>query len=165
MKNGLNKAVLMLGGNVGDTRQYFSQAIQLTEQLIGKIIKSSSLYSSQPWGFSEQPGFLNQALLVETKLTFQLIFEFTKEIEKKLGKEFLVPNGPRTIDIDFILFNNLIINTPHLTLPHPRFHFRRFNLTPLDEIIADFNHPVLNEKISTLLSNCEDSLTVFKLEE
>lgn len=150
----------MLGGNIGDTRQVFRDAMEAIQSAIGHIDSISSLYRSAPWGFEEQDPFLNQALSVKTDLSPEESISVIAVIEKSLGKEPLYPNGPRKIDIDIMFYNNLIINTDSLIIPHPRLHLRRFNLLPLAEILPDFVHPVLNRPINSLLQDCIDPLEV-----
>lgn len=150
----------MLGGNIGDTRQVFRDAMEAIQSWIGHIDSISSLYRSAPWGFEEQEPFLNQALLVKTELSPAESISVIAVIEKSLGKEPLYPNGPRKIDIDIMFYNNLIINTESLIIPHPRLHLRRFNLLPLAEILPDFVHPILHQTIKSLLKDCEDPLEV-----
>jgi 2-amino-4-hydroxy-6-hydroxymethyldihydropteridine diphosphokinase len=152
----------MLGGNVGDTLHFFSRAIELARKSIGPVEKLSSVYSSSAWGFKNQPDFLNQAVLLSTGLGPLQVHEATLEIENLLGKKTIFTNGPRTIDIDILFYNDLILNNSGLEIPHPRLHLRRFNLEPLAEIIPEYVHPVLNEKIASLLDSCEDPLKVIK---
>jgi len=163
MNSPINIAVLMLGGNIGDTSALFERALYQLEKLVGNVELRSSLFSSSPWGNHSQPDFLNQALVLQTSLSPIELLKSTVRIESDLGKNKIEPNGPRTIDIDILFYNDVVLNTPELILPHPRLHLRRFNLLPLNDIIPDKIHPLLNEKISTLLSTCTDSLSVNRI--
>jgi len=159
----MNNVVLMLGGNVGDTRQFFKIAISKVEEKIGKVNAQSSLYATSAWGFENQPDFLNQAIIVETELAPETLLHSIHGIEETIGKNTPFKNGPRTIDIDVMFYNDLVLNNPELTIPHPRLHLRRFNLEPLAEIIPEFSHPVLHLNIASLLLKSDDQLPVKKL--
>ncbi len=163
MNKPLNKVVLMMGGNIGDTHFFLSKAIEMITNSIGPIEIVSSVYSSAAWGYSNQSDFLNQAAVLTTGLSPFEVLEATQNIEITLFKNTPHMNGPRTIDIDILFYNDLIINKSGLKIPHPRLHVRRFNLEPLDEIMPAFIHPVLKENISSLLQKCEDPLSVIKL--
>lgn len=153
----------MLGGNLGNTNLVFYSAIQLLAEEAGTIEKTSSVYVSEPWGISDQPLFKNQALVLKTQLTPHELLVVAKGIEKKLGRKTTVINGPREIDIDILLFGDLIINEHDLQIPHARLHLRKFNLLPLSEIAAEWIHPVLKTTIRELNDGCTDTLTVEKM--
>ena len=157
------RVALMLGGNLGDTRRYLSEAIRLLAERIGKIERLSGIYLSQPWGLDNQPTFQNQAIVVISKLTPIEILENTKIIEGELGRIRRELNGPREIDIDILLFEEFAISEKDLEIPHPRLHLRNFNLVPLAEIAPDWVHPVFNRTISSLLEDCPDTLPVQKI--
>jgi len=152
----------MLGGNLGDTGLYFSKAIDLLNERVGPVVSVSEIYISEPWGISAQPVFRNQAIVLKTSLSPVLILEQTKKIESLLGRIKREVNGPREIDIDILLIENLVFSDSQLDIPHPRLHLRKFNLLPLAEIAADWIHPVFHESISELLTKCEDELQVTK---
>jgi 2-amino-4-hydroxy-6-hydroxymethyldihydropteridine diphosphokinase len=160
----MNKVTLLAGGNLGERKDNLEAAIKFICKEIGGILKLSSIYETEPWGFEHEQNFLNQAVEVETEFAPEKILEKIHEFENNLGKkkrtgEYLA----RTIDIDILFFNDEIINQPDLIIPHPRLHERKFVLEPLAEIIPDFIHPVFNEKISKLNNKCLDDKWVRKL--
>ena len=165
MKSPEFRVALMLGGNVGETRQFFNKAIISLSEMAGQPERLSGIYISDPWGKKDQPDFLNQAVVLKTRLAPEELLEITKSIEQQLGRVKRVLNGPREIDIDILLYGDLIYSDQQLEIPHPRFHLRRFNLLPLAEIIPDWVHPVFHKSIATLLENCNDPLHVVKIEQ
>lgn len=156
-----NKVVIMLGGNLGDTGAVLMKSIQLLRNSVGTIVKTSSVYTTEPWGEPDQQNFLNQAIVMKTKLSAYQLLTKINEIEEILGRIRGPINGPRVIDIDIIFYNDLVINDLNLTIPHPRFHLRRFNLVPVEEIVPEFIHPVLRKNTRELLELCSDSLKVY----
>jgi len=152
----MNKAVLLIGGNIDNRINYLNKCIQLINTNIGVVIKSSPIYETAAWGVTDQNDFLNQGILVETSLSPQKLLLACIEIEKKLGRERKIRWGERTIDVDIICYNKLIIETENLIIPHPRYHQRNFVLLPLNDIIPDFVCPSLKLPISKVLENCED---------
>ena len=158
----MNNAYLLIGGNLGDRLANLNNAIQKIELHCGKIISSSAIYETAAWGFTEQPPFFNQALQVETALSATELMQQLLIIELSLGRERLLPLGPRTIDLDIIYFNNEIIQNDIVSIPHPRMEQRNFVLIPLNEIAPTYLHPVLNIPTSTLLKQCKDESHVYK---
>lgn len=144
------KAYLGLGGNVGDTKKYFARALEKLKNL-GTIEAVSSFYKTEPVGIINQPRFLNAALVLETSLSPQELIVAIKNIEKELGRTPSVRNGPREIDIDILLYDDIVTQTDTLTIPHPRMHERAFVLVPLSEIAPETTHPVLKKTPSELL--------------
>jgi len=144
---------LALGSNLGDRSQNLLEARTLIEKNIGKIVAVSSEYETHPVGFRSKNLFINQALSVETTLSPEKILEITQEIEKKLGrtKKTLEKYEDRIIDIDILMVDDIIINSPRLVLPHPRMHLRKFVLEPLCEIAPKTVHPVLRKTIDAIL--------------
>lgn len=149
-----------MGGNVGDTKQIFLTAIVLLESECGIVSKKSSLYDTAPWGKADQQNFLNQALLLDTPLSAHDLLRNILYIEEKMGRRRLEKNGPRVIDIDILLYNELIIDDVQLSIPHPELQFRRFALTPLAEIAPSYIHPILHKSVAQLLLECGDQLEV-----
>lgn len=161
--NYLNSAYLLLGSNLGNKLQHIKKAIFLLQKNCGNILQQSSLYETAAWGHTQQPAFINQCILLKTKYSAEeLIFKILS-IELKMGRVRTINMGPRVIDIDIILFNNEIIDTPNLQVPHPRMHLRKFVLTPLAEIAGDIQHPLEKKSITQLLKNCPDNLDVYKI--
>ncbi len=158
----MNKAYLLIGGNMGDRLANLKEAISLINEGAGSIEQASAIYETAPWGNTQQPPFLNQALLLSTSHDAARLMTILLTIETKMGRIRTVPMGPRTMDIDIIYFNNEIIETAQLSIPHAQLHKRNFVLTPLVEIAPNFVHPILNKSNSTILAQCEDESFVHK---
>ena len=141
---------LALGSNLGDRRANLVQALQRLGQAV-TIEAVSSVYETPPWGVTEQPSFYNLALRGATALTPGALLAFVKQIEQAMGRQPAVRYGPRLIDIDILLYNDLVRNSEALVLPHPRLHERAFVLVPLAEIAPQLTHPVNQTPISSLL--------------
>src|SRR5574344_221875 len=168
-----NTVVLLLGGNEGNRVETLKNASSRIQEEIGPIILKSHFYETEPWGFEAPTNFLNQAMVVDTQYSSQEVLERVLSIEKELGRvrvenaEKEASGSTRTyasrpMDIDLMFYNSQIINTPHLQIPHPRMHLRRFVLQPLCDIIPDFRHPILKQSICQLLKQCPDTGTVLK---
>src|SRR5689334_19936359 len=134
----MNKIYLLLGSNMGNSKKQLLKATTLIEKQIGKITRQSSLYSTAAWGNTDQPDFLNQVIIAETKLPADTVMQTILHIEKKMGRIRTVKNAPRIIDIDILFFNKEIMNGPVLQVPHPQIQNRRFVLTPLNELSPNF---------------------------
>jgi 2-amino-4-hydroxy-6-hydroxymethyldihydropteridine diphosphokinase len=158
----MNKVYLLIGGNLGDRLVNMLNAIRLIEIQCGRIIEKSSIYETEAWGFTDQPVFYNQALLLETHLDAQNLMQQFIDIELALGRKRDIPLGPRSIDIDIIYFNEDVIALPNITIPHPRMEKRNFVLTPLSEIAPQYIHPILKLSNVQLLKDCEDKSHVNK---
>ncbi|MEO8770027.1 MAG: 2-amino-4-hydroxy-6-hydroxymethyldihydropteridine diphosphokinase [Ferruginibacter sp.] len=159
----MNKTYLLLGSNMGNSKQQLSDAQKNIKKNIGKIIRQSNLYQTAAWGKTDQPDFINKVVVVETKLTAAETMNSILSIEKNMGRIRTLKNAPRIIDIDILFFNKDIINTKLLTIPHPFIHERRFVLVPLNELSSRFIHPVLGKTVSQLLKDCPDKLDVKKI--
>ena len=147
---------------MGDRLHILSKAREFITDKCGKIIIQSSVYETAAWGKEDQEAFLNQVILIETKLSPTDLLRSVLKIEENLGRKREVKYGPRIIDIDIIFFNDEVINMEGLKVPHPRMQNRRFVLIPLNEIASQKYHPVLKKNVSRLLSDCPDSLAVNK---
>lgn len=128
----------------------------------GPLLQVSSIYQTAAWGKTDQPDFLNQALQLQTTLEPEALLSTLLGIEKDMGRERLERYGPRIIDIDIIFYDDQIIDTESLTLPHPQLEKRRFVLAPLAEIAGNFCHPLLNKTVNELLEICPDTSPVDK---
>ena len=159
----MNKAYLLTGGNEGDRYLNMQQARANIEHICGRVLQVSSLYETAPWGKTDQPDFLNQVLLIETKWSPQDLLKRILQIEEKGGRIRTEKNAPRTIDIDILFYNNLVIHEPGLSIPHPRITERRFVLEPLNEISPRYVHPEFRKTIHELLLECTDQLAVKKI--
>jgi len=146
------KVYIGIGSNLGDRGKNIADAVNCIEQEKSlNLTKQSSLYETGAVGGPPQGKFLNGALEVETNLPPRDLLERLKGIERKLGRDFSeVRWGPRTIDLDILLYGNLILNEPGLTIPHPLFHKRVFVLRPLAEIAPEIKHPVLKKTVKEL---------------
>lgn len=124
---------LSLGSNLGNREEYLEKALEfLGEKCI--IVKRSSIIETKPVGFLDQPDFLNMCVAVETSLNPYGLLDFCLSVEKKLGRKRTIKNGPRVIDVDILLYNDLKINSEKLVIPHPRMYEREFVMKPLNEI-------------------------------
>ncbi|HEY4935977.1 MAG TPA: 2-amino-4-hydroxy-6-hydroxymethyldihydropteridine diphosphokinase [Puia sp.] len=159
----MNKAYLLTGGNEGDRFLHMQQARTNIEHICGQLLQVSSMYETAPWGKTDQPYFLNQVLLVETTLSPEALLQAILSIEEKGGRKRTIKNAPRTIDIDILFYNRLVLEEPGLSIPHPRIADRRFVLEPLNEISPEFIHPVFGKTIQLLLLECKDELAVKKI--
>ena len=158
----MNTVYLLLGSNMGDSEQMLTVAINMIEKNIGKLTKSSSIYRTAAWGNEDQPDFLNQIIIISSSLSSSNILKEMFGIEKEMGRVRTTKNAARVIDIDMLFFNDEIIQTETLTVPHPQIQNRRFVLVPLAEISPDFQHPLLKKSSLELLSICSDKLNVQK---
>jgi 2-amino-4-hydroxy-6-hydroxymethyldihydropteridine diphosphokinase len=158
----MNLAYLLIGGNMGDRFENLDKTRELISGSCGSIIRSSSVFETAAWGKTDQPDFLNQALLLETSLSAMDLLRSLLAVEQKMGRFRGEKYGPRIIDIDMIFFNDEIVDLPDLKIPHPQMQNRRFVLTPLAEIAPSLVHPVLGRSMTQLLSECPDQLAVNK---
>lgn len=154
----MNIVFLEIGGNLGNKLKNIEQAGFLISRHIGTIISKSSIYKTPPWGFKSPHYFFNQVLQVKTSLDAYKVLSACNNIENKLGRVRKTNQfASRTMDIDILLFNDDVINNPPLLqIPHKRLHLRKFVLVPLNELMPNFIHPVLNKSISSLLTECVD---------
>ena len=148
------KAFIGLGGNLGDVRATFWRALKMIEGF-AHVEKVSSLYRSKPYGFEDQPDFLNAAARIATELEPLPLLAKLQTIEKDLGNKVLRKNGPRAIDLDLLCYGDLVSKCEELEIPHPGIPERDFVLLPLAELDPDFIRPVLHRSIGQLQSECD----------
>ena len=147
------KVFLGLGTNLGDKRNNLLTAVTNIEEKIGKVTSLSSFYETEPWGFESDNSFLNAALCVETPLAPVAILHIIKEIEIEMGRTQKSVNNvysDRPIDIDILLYDDIVMNTEELAIPHPLMTERDFVMKPLVEIAGDTVHPVFGKKLGEL---------------
>jgi len=145
-----NLVYLSLGSNIGDRETHLRDAIaQLAAE--GRVVAVSSFYETEPVEVTDQAWFLNCAVALETTDTPEQLMAALLRIEREMGRQRVQRKGPRTIDLDILLFGDEIIESPDLTIPHPAMHQRRFVLAPLAEIAPEVRHPILKKKIRELL--------------
>ena len=159
----MKKVFLGIGTNLGNKESNLEQAAARIKEYIGPVLKSSAIYETEPWGFQAKDEFLNMVVKVETNLTPSGLLGRILMIESLLGrvrgeKQY----SSRLIDIDILLFEDMIVNKESLKIPHPLLHERKFVLVPLCEIASEFIHPVLKKSIADLLNICEDQSDVKK---
>ena len=157
-----NRVYVLLGGNLGDTKETFEKALEFITVKVGTIRQTSRLYESEPWGFESRYRFLNQVIELETELSAPQVMHELLNIERMLGRMrgATAQYQSRHIDLDILFYNEEIFDHADLTIPHPRLHLRRFTLMPLDEIASTQEHPVLKKSVRQLLEQCEDHLEV-----
>ena len=153
-----HEVYLSTGGNIGNRKFYLDNASSQIKKRIGRTLKKSSIYESDPWGFKSETRFLNQVLSVETIMSpYEILFEINK-IETLYERKRTDAEGymSRTLDIDILFYDNLTVNDRFLKIPHPEIHRRLFILKPLEEIAPELIHPIFNMNISRLIIECTD---------
>ena len=159
----MNTAYLLAGSNIGNKNAYLQLAAKLIEDQCGSVIAKSPIYETAAWGITDQPSFYNQAFALQTNLPPDLLMQTLLDIEAAMGRHRTVKMGPRVIDLDILLIDDLILHTFLLTVPHPHLTERRFALTPLAAIAPALVHPVAQKTIEQLLAECSDALPVQQL--
>ena len=150
----MHTVYLALGTNLGNRLANLKAArAALTPQMDLKAL--SHIYETPPWGYTEQDKFLNQVLKVETYLEPLPLLKHLKRLEVALGRVPSFENGPRLIDLDILFYDDLVMNTPELVIPHPRLHERAFVLVPLNDIAPDLVHPEFRKTVSKLLKEVD----------
>jgi 2-amino-4-hydroxy-6-hydroxymethyldihydropteridine diphosphokinase len=145
---------LALGSNLGDRRANLKEAIAaLPPQM--EVSAKSPVYETPPWGYEDQPKFLNQVIKAKTYLDPEPLLKHLKRLEVALGRKESFPNGPRLIDMDILFYDDLVLNTPALSVPHPRLHERGFVLLPLMDINPDLVHPINKKSVREMAAGCD----------
>ena len=143
------KAYLGLGTNLGERRKNLERAAELLFRSPAEPVsnlqslRSSSVYETAPWGYANQPDFLNCVLEVEAGLASDQLLDITQGVEREMGREWSLRYGPRVIDVDILFYGAIIVEQANLQIPHPRLHQRAFVLAPLTELAPELTHPVL----------------------
>lgn len=139
---------------MGDRLSNLQAAISALEPKVHPM-ECSPVYETPPWGYLDQPNFLNQVVKAETDLSPGDLLTYLKDIEKDLGRQDTFLNGPRKIDLDIIFFDDAVIESPPITIPHPRMDNRGFVLLPLADLAPELKHPVLEISVQDLLAQVE----------
>ena len=152
----MSKVYLSIGSNKGNRSVLINKAIDEIEKKIGTIISRSSIYQSKSWGFDSND-FYNLSLLIDTDIEPKSLLINLKKIEKSMGREDIDGSySDRFIDIDILFYDNIIIDSEDLKIPHPKIEIRKFVLVPMLEIADDYVHPILNKTIRQLDNECDD---------
>jgi len=159
----VRKAYLSLGSNLGDRAANIARAVEQLAKSGVRVMRRSSLYETEPVEFVDQPWFLNSVIETETALEPAELMRTVLQIEKTMGRERCVAKGPRVIDIDILLYDDLVIHTPELEVPHPRMAERLFVLVPMAEIASKVIHPALNVTVAQLLAGTSDRSEVRRI--
>ena len=160
----MNTVYISLGSNVGNREETLLKSIALLNEKAENVIAVSSLYETEPWKMNDVNGFINQVVELRTELSAEELMDTLLLIEQSLGRTRNSEKyESRTIDLDILFYNNDIISTEKVKVPHPLLHERRFVLEPLAEIAPAFIHPKLKKSISQLLLECKDSYTVARM--
>lgn len=163
----MERCVVLFGSNMGDREQIFVQACLFINNRCGCITDLSAAYESEPWGFEAEEWFLNRVIVLETEMSPERLLEELLDIEKELGR-VRHPEAEgycsRTADLDILYYGDRVVQTPTLTIPHPRLHLRRFALVPLCDVMPNFVHPVFQMTQTELLQRCPDESIVRELD-
>lgn len=139
------KYILLLGSNLGERESYLDKARVQLQLHLGKLVQQSSVRETRAWGNTDQGDFLNQCVVIESDIAPMEALKITQQIEQESGRTRDIAWGPRTLDIDILYIDDLVINEPDLKVPHPFLQEREFALGPLKEILPGFVHPVLGK--------------------
>jgi 2-amino-4-hydroxy-6-hydroxymethyldihydropteridine diphosphokinase len=162
----MQTSYILLGSNLGDKVKNLQQACELINRRAGAISRCSSLYLTESWGFKTSDTFINQVIEVKTNESPEQLLAILLAIENELGRK---RNGAgefesRVIDLDLLFYNNLVLRSVGLILPHPLLHKRKFVLIPMNELNPQWVHPVFGKTIAQLLDECDDHLKVMNVE-
>lgn len=147
---------LALGTNLGDRQANLETAKEMMPPEV-VVMRESPIYVTPPWGYENQPDFLNQVIEVQTDLPPKTLLHFLKNIENEMGREKRFRNGPRLIDLDIIFYGQRVVDEEDLQIPHPRLEGRAFVLVPLNDLAPDFVHPTLDKTINEMVAETDTS--------
>jgi 2-amino-4-hydroxy-6-hydroxymethyldihydropteridine diphosphokinase len=147
---------IALGSNLGDRAANLREAIRRLPPLV-TVLAQSPVYRTKPWGYTDQPDFLNQVIFAETACTPEALLAHLKEIEITVGRTPTFRYGPRVVDLDILFFGDLTVSLPDLEIPHPRLHERAFVLVPLNDLNPGLRHPVTNQTVGEMLAQVDAS--------
>jgi 2-amino-4-hydroxy-6-hydroxymethyldihydropteridine diphosphokinase len=157
----MKSVFLGIGSNLGNREFNMQQAVEHINKRVGEVCMTSAIYETEPWGFQSDDAFLNMVIAVETQMSPHALLSEILSIESLLGRiRNKAHYSSRIIDIDILLFDDVVLSEPDLTIPHPLLHERKFVLIPLCEIASELVHPVLKKTFRELLDACEDSSNV-----
>lgn len=161
----MNDLILLIGTNIGDRSRNIELAVKKLNDFFGNPTKISGVYETEPWGFDSDMPFFNMAVVYKTDMLPIDILHVCKSIEISMGRKKSLNSGyeNRVIDIDIVLYGNVVVKDDYLCIPHKQLTQRRFVLEPLSEIIPDYVHPVLNLSVRQLLNDCADTLKVERI--
>jgi len=160
----MHKVYLGIGGNIGNKEKNFEEVYQIIDNEIGKIIRSSSVYETPPWGFQAEESFWNSIIEISTSLEDLELLWKIQEVEDRFGrKRGKEQYTSREMDIDILYFDDIYIETKTFIIPHPRIHQRKFVLVPLAEIAPELKHPLLRLTSLEMLENCKDASMIKKV--
>lgn len=145
-------AYIGIGSNLGNREENCLRSIKLLEERGLIIKKQSAMYETEPWGVEEQPRFINMVVEADTALGPEKLLKLLKSIEQEIGRQYPYRWGPRIIDLDILLYDDIVINTPLLQIPHPLMHQRDFVLKPMSEIAPEVLHPVIKKTVAKIFS-------------
>ncbi len=154
----MGRLIILLGGNQGNITKTFRAVISRLESELGSIVECSGYYESEPWGFESDYNFINQVVEIDCSLSADEVISITQGVEQEFGRMKKSSEGytSRPIDIDILFFDDLIVKSTKLTIPHPRLHKRLFTLLPLTEKWAEYIHPEKKRTIQQLAEECTD---------
>ncbi|MDD3877068.1 MAG: 2-amino-4-hydroxy-6-hydroxymethyldihydropteridine diphosphokinase [Bacteroidales bacterium] len=157
------RAILLLGSNIGERTEFIKLAVKMIKQNIGAVELLSHMYETEPWGFECPQWFVNQAISVKTNLSSEQLLNTVHIIEHELGRQRMEGNrsyAPRSIDIDILFYGQEVIETPFLTIPHPEIENRKFALLPLMDIAPNYVHPLSHKTVLDMYKDCPDNSIV-----
>jgi len=147
---------IALGTNLGNRLENLTRAVDALAPQV-QVLAASPIYETAPWGYTDQPDFLNQVVRAITDLSPRSLLHHLKDIEARLGRKPTFRYGPRQVDLDILYYYELVLDEADLIIPHPRLHQRAFVLVPLRDIAPQFRHPVLQRTVQELLSDVDTS--------